>query len=51
MFKTKIKYLPDRPGERFVSAITNQNLSNKIYKYYGKINLKNYIDNFIIKKF
>ena len=49
MFDTKIKYLPKRPGERYASALTNKNLSNKIYKYYGKINLKDYIKNFIKK--
>ena len=47
MFGSKIKYLPRRLGERYVSALTNKNLSNKIYKYYGKINLKNYINDFI----
>ena len=44
MFKTKIRYLPARPGERYASALTNVNLSNKIYKYFGKIDLKNYIN-------
>ena len=43
MFKSKIKFLPKRAGERYVSALTNKNLSNKIYKYFGKISLKNYI--------
>ena len=47
MFNTKIKFLPKRLGERYASALTNKNLSNKIYKYYGKINLKEYIKNFI----
>jgi len=47
MFKTKIKFLKKRPGERYASALTNMNLSNKVYKYFGKINLKNYIENFI----
>ena len=47
MFNTKIKFLPKRLGERYASALTNKNLSNKIYKYYGKINLKDYIKNFI----
>ena len=46
-FKFKIKLLPKRKGERYASALTNRNLSNKIYKYYGKINLKDYINNFI----
>ena len=48
MFKTNIKYLPKRPGERFASALTNMNLSNKVHKYFGKIDLKNYIKNFLI---
>jgi UDP-glucose 4-epimerase len=43
MFSHKIKFLPARSGERFASALTNMNLSNKVYKLYGKINLKNYI--------
>ncbi|AAZ21393.1 NAD-dependent epimerase/dehydratase family protein [Candidatus Pelagibacter communis] len=43
MFTHKIKFIPARPGERFASALTNMNLSNKVYKLYGKINLKNYI--------
>ena len=47
MFKSKIKYLPTRPGERYASALTNMNLSNKVYKYFGKINLKKYINNII----
>ena len=48
MFKTKIKYFPKRRGERYASALTNMNLSNKVYKYFGKIDLKNYIKNFLI---
>ena len=47
MFKKKIKYLPSRKGERYSSTLVNKNLSNKIYKYYGTIDLKDYIDNFI----
>tara|TARA_B110001452_G_scaffold169670_1_gene141909 strand:- start:547 stop:1434 length:888 start_codon:yes stop_codon:yes gene_type:complete len=47
MFKSKIKYLPKRAGERYASALTNTNLSNKIYKNFGKINLKDYIKSFI----
>tara|TARA_Y100000389_G_C17450916_1_gene514742 strand:- start:233 stop:1114 length:882 start_codon:yes stop_codon:yes gene_type:complete len=47
MFNSKIKYLKSRPGERFASALTNMNLSNKVYKYFGKIKLKDYIKNFI----
>ncbi len=48
MFGTKIKYLPKRPGERYASALTNMNLSNKVYKYFGKIEIKKYIKNIII---
>ena len=47
MFKSKIIYLPERSGERYSSALVNKNLSNKIYKYYGKISLKDYISDFI----
>ena len=43
MFGNKIKYLPKRRGERFASALTKMNLSNKVYRLYGKIELKNYI--------
>ena len=48
MFRRKIKYLPKRRGERFASALTNMNLSNKVYKYFGKTDLKNYIENFLL---
>ena len=47
MFKKKIVYLPLRPGERYASALTKINLLNKVHKKYGKIQLKNYIQNFI----
>ena len=43
MFDHKIKFLPKRPGERYASALTNMNLSNKVFKLYGKIDLKDYI--------
>ena len=49
MFKTKIKYLPNRAGERYASALTNKNLTNKIYKHFGKIDLKDYINLFLKK--
>ena len=49
MFKSKIKFLPKRPGERYASALIKKNLSNKMYKYFGKIKLKDYINNFIEK--
>ena len=47
MFNSKIKYLPARPGERYASALTSMNLSNKVYKLYGKIQLKNYLNKII----
>ena len=47
MFNTKIKFLPKRAGERYASAIINKNLSNKMYKHFGNINLKDYIKEFI----
>ena len=49
MFKSKIRYLSRRSGERYASALVNKNLSNKIYKYYGKISLKDYIRDFLKK--
>ena len=49
LFKSKIKLLPPRKGERFASALTNMSLSNKVQKNFGKISLKNYIDDFIKK--
>ena len=42
-----MKFLKKRPGERYASALTNMNLSNKVYKYFGKISLKDYVENFI----
>ena len=50
MFKHKIKYLSSRKGERFASALTNMNLSNKVYKIYGETMLKDYINEFINNK-
>ena len=47
MFNSKIKFLKKRPGERYASALSNMNLSNKVYKYFGKISLKKYINQFI----
>ena len=49
MFNGRIKFLPSRAGERYASALTNMNLSNKVYKIFGKINLKDYVEN-IVKK-
>ena len=47
MFKSKIRLLPYRKGERFASALTNMSHNNNIIKYFGKINLKDYITSFI----
>ena len=44
MFGSKIKFLPPRKGERYASALTNMNLSRKVYKIQGNLKLKNYID-------
>ncbi|MDA9071506.1 NAD-dependent epimerase/dehydratase family protein [Candidatus Pelagibacter sp.] len=46
LFGSKIKILPERGGERFASALTNMNLSNKVHKIFGRIELKEYIENF-----
>ncbi|MBD1148562.1 NAD-dependent epimerase/dehydratase family protein [Pelagibacterales bacterium SAG-MED30] len=43
MFNSRIKYLAPRPGERYASALTSMNLSNKVYKLFGKIQLKDYL--------
>ena len=47
LFKSKIKYMPERDGERYASALTSMSLSNKVHKYFGKIHLREYVDNFI----
>ena len=47
LFKSKIRYLPKRKGERFASALTKMNLSNKIVRLSAKIRLKDYINNFL----
>lgn len=48
MFKSKIRYLPERDGERFVSALTKMYLNNKIIRLSTKIKLRDYIKNFLI---
>jgi len=49
LFNSKIKMLKARKGERYASALTNMNLSNKVYKKFGSIKLKDYIVDFIRK--
>ena len=48
MFKSKIRYLPKREGERFASALTKSNLNNNIISLSAKIKLRDYIKNFLI---
>ena len=48
MFKSQIRYLPMREGERFASALTKMNLNNKIIRLSAKINLRDYIKNFLM---
>ena len=47
MFNSKITLLPSREGERYASALTSMNLSNKVHKLFGKINLKEYVANIV----
>ena len=47
LFNTKINFLPPREGERYASALTSLNLSNKVYKIFGKVNLKDYVANIV----
>jgi len=49
LFNCKIRYLPFRKGERYASALSNLSLSNKIHKYFGSINLKDYVKDFCKK--
>ena len=49
LFKSKIQLLPKRQGERYASALTNMNLSNKVYRYFGKKKLIDYIKLFLEK--
>ena len=47
MFKSKLKFYPPREGERYASALNKMSLNNKINQRFGKIDLKDYIDQFI----
>tara|TARA_B100000900_G_scaffold378851_1_gene363310 strand:+ start:57 stop:935 length:879 start_codon:yes stop_codon:yes gene_type:complete len=47
MFKTKIKLLKPRQGERYASALTKISQNNKINQKFGRIDLKDYISSFI----
>ena len=50
-FSTKIKYVPARAGERYASALGSKNLSNKVYKYFGKTDIRDYITAFLQKNY
>ena len=50
MFKTKIKFLPPREGDRSKSNIPNNNALNYL-GYKAKIDIKDYINNIIKKQF
>ena len=49
LFNSKIKYLASRKGERYASALSGMSLNNKVYKNFGKVELRDYIS-LIIKK-
>jgi len=48
MFKSKIRYLPKREGERFASALGKMNFNNKIIRLNAEIKLRDYINNFLM---
>ena len=47
LFKSSIKLLSKRKGERYASALTSMSLSNKVFKQFGKVDLETYINKFI----
>ena len=47
MFKSKIKFLKPRLGERYASALTKISGNTKIIQKYGKLQLKDYVSSFI----
>ena len=49
LFRSKIKLLPPRLGERYASALSNMTFNNYVNRNYGKIDLQKYIENFIKK--
>ena len=49
LFNSKIKYLSARKGERYASALSGMSLNNKVYKNLGKIQLRDYIFEFLKK--
>ena len=49
LFRSKIKFLPPRKGERFASALASMSFNNKVHKNFGKIQLKDYVNKFLNK--
>ena len=49
LFNSKIRYLSPRKGERYASALSGMSLNNKVYRNLGKVQLKDYIFEFIKK--
>ena len=49
LFKSKIKFLPSRKGERFASALTTMSVKSRVYKFFGELKLKDYVSDFIKK--
>jgi len=47
MYGPNIKFLPARLGERYASSLVPKNFSNKVLRFFGKIDLKSYIKSFI----
>ena len=50
MFNSKIKFLAKRPGERYASALTNKNLSNRFKNSIRFTRLRNYNKRFYFYK-
>jgi UDP-glucose 4-epimerase len=49
LFRSPIRYIARREGERFSSSLTNRSFNKKIIKLRAKIKLRDYISNFLIK--
>ena len=49
MFKTKIRFLPQREGERSSASVPNNNSLNHL-GYMPKIHIKDYINSYIKEK-
>ena len=49
LFKSKVKYLPPRKGERFASALSSMSFNKKVHKTFGKIQLKEYVQDFLLR--